>query len=313
MPDITEIHKITDLHSGYITHPRWSPDGQFLAIPTQSGSVPILDMDTERIGQTLQSHSAEVTTIGWDHKAELIMTGSLDRSVGLWDPASGRRAPFDISGHVGPVHSAQWTDEGAYAITCSADRVRAYDGCCLLAGWTEDMEEGANKYTGFTEASCSCQTTLLLALAAQNGHLLVLVSLLSAALLDQVPIEQPIRSLAWSPGDDVLAVGTGETILIFRATQEGFILPAQPLVTDASNVHAVAFSGDGALLASHDAQGLKIWDVKSARLLAAVAEHTQPLNGRPRPGIAFNPSRPLVTAVTPDGNGVRILDVANLL
>ena len=48
MPTITQLHE-TDLHSGHITKPRWSPDGRFLAVPTQSGSIAISDLDTERV------------------------------------------------------------------------------------------------------------------------------------------------------------------------------------------------------------------------------------------------------------------------
>ena len=305
MSAITQLHQI-DLHSGYITKPRWSPDGCFLAIPTQSGSIPIFDLDTGEVIQTLGPHSGEVTAVGWDRKAEFIMTGSLDRSVGLWELKSGRRAPFTLSGHREPVHSVEWTDEEAFAMTCSSDRVRALDGCCLRTGWTEEMEDAVNKYTGFTAASCSCQTTFLLGMVAENGALLVLANLLSADLLDSVRMEEPVRSLAWSPAEALLAVGTGQSILVFRATHEGFEGSVRELTRHVPHVHAVAFSCDGTLLASRDAQGLKIWDVENARLIAALHEN---IKTRPTSGIAFHPTRPLLAAVTPAGSAFRILEV----
>ena len=305
MSAITQLHQ-TDLHNGHITKPRWSPDGRFLAIPSQSGSIPIFDLDTRLVVQTLGPHSGEVTAVGWDRKAEFVMTGSLDRSVGLWELKSGRRAPFTVSGHREPVHSVEWTDEEAFAMTCSSDRVRALDGCCLLTGWTEEMEDAVNKHTGFTAASCSCQTTFLLGLAAENGALLVLANLLSADLLDSVRMEEPVRSLAWSPAEQLLAVSTGQSILVFRATHEGFEGPARELTRHAPDVHALAFSGDGTLLASRDAQGLKIWDVENARLIAALHEN---IKTSPTSGIAFHPTRPLLAAVTPDGSSLRIMEV----
>ena len=145
---------------------RWSPNGRLLAIPTQSGSIVIFDIDTNQVAQTLGHHSAAVIAVGWDYKAELLLTGSLDRSIGLWELSSGTRAPLVSSGHREPVHSVEWTDEGAYAMTCSADRVRAWDGFCLLTGWTEEGEDVVNKCTGLTMASCSRRTSLLLAMAA---------------------------------------------------------------------------------------------------------------------------------------------------
>ena len=311
MPEISELHRI-DLQSGQITKPCWSHDGRFLAIPTQFGSTAIFDIDTEQVTQTLEGHS-EVTAVGWDPRSDLIMTSSVDRSIDLWELKSGRSTPFTISDHRKPVHSVEWTDEGAFAVTCSADRIRALDGCCLVSGWTKEMEDVANKYTGFTAAACSRQSTFLLAMAAENGALLVLVNLLSADLLDRIEMEQPVRSLAWSPAEDLLAVGSGDGIVAFRATQEGFIDPACELTQHTPEVHALSFSDDGSLLASRDAQGLKIWDVEGARLIAALDEKLETLSSRrPPPGIAFHPARPLLATVATNGTALRIVDLSKL-
>ena len=310
MSEITQLHQI-DLHSGYITKPQWSRSGRFLAVPTESGSIAIFDIDTEQIAQTLGPHSGAVTAVAWDHNDAVILTASRDRSVGVWDSSSGKRAAFTVTGHREPVHSVEWTDEGAYAVTCSADRFRALDGCCLLPGWTEEMEEGANQHTGFTAASCSGQTSLLLGMAAENGAVLLLVNLHSAGLLDSIPMEQTIGALAWSPVDQLLAVGTDESIVAFRATHEGFKAPPRELTRHTPQVHALAFSGDGTVLASRDAEGLKIWDVRRASMIAALEEDLETDSGRSSsPGIAFHPSRPLLA--TANGSAFRILDLSNL-
>src|SRR5881392_2671365 len=176
MADIKEIRHI-DLNGGQITKPRWSLDGRFLAIPMESGSIAIFDLNLNQVVQTVGHHAAQVTAVGWNREAQFIMTGSLDRSVGVWEVPGGRKAGVIISGHKEPVHSVEWTDEGAFAMTCSADRVRALDGFCLEAGWTKEMEDRVTEHNGFSAASCSFQTTLLLSLAAQNGTFLVLTSL----------------------------------------------------------------------------------------------------------------------------------------
>jgi WD40 repeat protein len=303
MPAITQLHQI-DLHGGHITKLRWSSDGRFLALPMQSGSIAIFDIESEQIAQTLGPHSGEVTAVAWDRKAQFILAASLDRSVGLWEVKSGQRAPFKASGHKEPVHSVEWTDEEAYAMTCSSDRVRALDGYCLLPGWTEEMENAVNRHTGFTTASCSCRTTFLLAMIAENGSVLLLTSLLSAAPLDSVQMREPARCMAWSPADEVLAVATGQSILLFRATQEGFDGPARELTGRSPHVQALAFSGDGTLLASHDADGLKVWEVESAKLIAELS------NNCPNPGLAFHPTRSLLAAVTSSGTAFRLLDLS---
>src|ERR1051326_4116196 len=146
MTSITERDAI-DLGKGQITKLKWSPDGRFLALPTESGWVAIFDIQTRKVIRTIGRHSGAVTTVAWDRKAEYMMTGSVDRSIGLWEVATGDKAEFPFQGHKGAVHTIEWTDEDAYAITCSANRLRALDGACLLAGWSEEMEAGVNRQT----------------------------------------------------------------------------------------------------------------------------------------------------------------------
>jgi WD40 repeat protein len=309
---ITQLNQI-DLHSGRITKPRWSPNGRLLALPTESGSIAIFDINSGKVAQTLGPHSAEVTSVCWDRESEVIMTCSLDRSVAVWELGSGQRAAFNPGGHKEPVHSVEWTDEGAYAMTCSADRVRAWDGFCLQAGWTEQMENVANQKTGFTTASCSFQTTLMLGMAAENGSLLLLASLVSADILGSARLNEAVRCLAWSPTEELLAAGTSRSILAFHATPEGFEGIARELTRDAVDVQALAFSANGALLASRDSRGLKIWDVKSAKLIVGLDEGTEALStSRVSSGIAFHPRKPLLATVTPNGNEFRILDLSSL-
>jgi WD40 repeat protein len=310
---IKQLHQI-DLHMGRITKPRWSPNGRLIALPTESGSIAIFDISSGEVAQKLGPHSAAVTCVCWDRESELVMSCSLDHSVGVWDLDTGKRALFNPGGHKEPVHSVEWTDEGAYALTCSADRVRAWDGFCLQAGWTEQMENMANQTTAFTAASCSFQTTLMFATAAENGLLLLLANLVSADLLGSVRLQEPVRSLAWSPAEELLAAGASQSIIVFHAGFTGFQETPRKFATDAANVEALTFSPNGALLASRDSNGLKIWDVKTGSLTVALDEKTD-LFSTPgvSSGIAFHPRKPLLAAVTPDGNGFRIFDVSNLI
>jgi WD40 repeat protein len=300
---ITTQHEI-DLRSGRITRPRWSPDGDLLAIPTDSGSIAILETDSGRIANTLGPHSGPVTAVTWNRTSECLLSASLDGSVGHWEVATGRRSRFMVSGHNEPVHFVEWTDEEAFAMTCSADRVRAWDGCCLLPGWDKDMEDRANQYTDFTAASCSNRTSLLLALAAGKGNVLLLANLLSAELLASVELKEPVRCLAWSPADELLAVGSAQTISIVRATHEGFDGSARELSRQCSGVQAVAFSGDGTLLACRDTQGLKIWDVEALGVAGELNEQIEAVSG-----VAFHPAEALLATSSTDGTKIRILEL----
>jgi WD40 repeat protein len=177
------------------------------------------------------------------------------------------------------------------------------------------METVANRNTSFTSAACSYQTTLLIGMAAENGTLLLLASLVSADLVDSRRVSDPVRCLAWSPKDDLLVVGGSHSILAFRITQAGFDGPARELSMNAPHVDALAFSGNGAFLGSSDDEGLKIWDVKTGQLIAALSENEDienPSTNRVPSGITFHPTKPVLVTVARNGNEFRILDLSQL-
>jgi WD40 repeat protein len=314
MATINQLHQV-DLHSGRLTKPRWSPNGRLLGVGTEQGSISVFDIETGQVATTLGPHSGAVTSVCWDRESEMVMIGSLDGSIGVWDVKSGKKAPFALGGHGEPVHSVDWTDEGAYAMTCSVDRVRAWDGFCLQAGWTQEMETFANRNTSFTAAACSYQTTLLIGMAAENGTVLLLTGLVSADLVDSRRVSDPVRCLAWSPKEDLLVVGGSHSILAFRITQAGFEKPVRELSMNVPHVHALAFSGNGAFLGSSDDEGLKIWDVKSGKLIAALSENENIeilSTNRVPSGLTFHPTKPVLVTIAPNGNEFRILDLSRL-
>ena len=292
-----------DLHSGRITRPRWSLEGDFLAIPTDSGSIAIFDPDSATITARLGPHSGAVTAVTWGRTSECILSASIDGSVGHWEVKTGIRGPFTITGHKYPVHFVEWTDEEAFAMTCSSDRVRAWDGCCLLPGWDKEMEARANQYTDFSVASCSNRTSFLLAMAAEKGTVLVLANLLTADLLATIQMEEPVRCLAWSPADELLAAASAHGVWLFRANHEGFEGPVREVSRQCSEVQALAFSGDGTLLGCRDAAGLRIWDVETFEMVGGLSEHFQASSG-----IAFHPTEPLLATSSVDGTKLRILN-----
>ena len=312
MAEMNNLYEI-DLNIGELMAPCWSPGGRFLAVPSRRGSIGIFDIDDGQVVRTLEGHSAQVTSVGWDPRSDLMITSSVDRSLILWELTSERSVPLKLSGHDEFVHSVEWTDEGAFTVTCSVDHVRALDGACLLSGWTDEMEDGVNIHSRFTASSCSRHSTFLLALAAQDGSDLVLVSLLSADLLDRVKMAERIQALAWSPAEDLLAIGAGDGILVLRATQEGFVKPVRSLTRKTRGVNALSFSGDGSVLVSRDSQGLKIWEVEGSTEIARFDEKNPEESGsRVRRGVALHPERPLLATIASNGTAFRVADLSGL-
>jgi WD40 repeat protein len=312
---MAKIHRVfeIDFGAGCIANMRWSPDGSLLAVPTESGATIIFEKEKRRVIRKIGPHDGWVTAVAWDRRAECILTGSVDRSVGLWRVETGERAPFNVDGHRTPVHSIEWTDEEAYAITCSADRLRVLDGACLLAGWKREDEDRVNEPVSFTAASCSRQSTFLLAIAADHGKLLRLVSFLSGNILSSVQLTSAVRCVAWSPAGDLLAAGDDAGVSLRQCTQEGFDGAPRRLSLNGSNVRALAFSPSGECLAVADDVGIDIWNLRDNRSAASFQNPVQSPDGELLYGLAFHPFEPLIAATDSSGRNMCLLDVSEAL
>jgi WD40 repeat protein len=308
MASIRKTHEI-DLGAGRITQVRWSPDGSLLAVPTESGSIVIFETATRRVIRTIGRHDGCVTAVAWDRKAECILTASVDGSVGLWHAETGERAPFMLDGHEAPVHSIEWTDEEAFAITCSPDRLRVLDGACLLRGWRSEDEDRVNNPASFTAASCSRQSTFLLAMCAEHGGLLRIASLVSGDILASRQLTPPGRCLAWSPAGDLLAVGDEEGIWLFRCTQDGFDGVPRRLRSLGTNARALTYSPSGDFIAVADDAGIDIWNVMDGSVTASFPNRVETLE-RATFGLAFHPAEPLIAATDSRGGSLYLLDAA---
>lgn len=55
------------------------------AAGTESGEVVVWDFETRVVSRTFQAHAQAVTCVAWARNGRYLMSGSLDRSVSLWD------------------------------------------------------------------------------------------------------------------------------------------------------------------------------------------------------------------------------------
>ena len=77
--------------------------------------------------RTLSGHSARVMDASYSSDGHRIVTSSRDRTVRVWDAASGREQ-LVLTGHNGDVWSAVFADKGRKIVSVSADRtIRVWD------------------------------------------------------------------------------------------------------------------------------------------------------------------------------------------
>ena len=103
----------------------WSPDGKRIAIaggsPGASGEVVIFDAFSWKPIFKLDGHAEVVYAVAWRANGVDIATGSLDKTVRIWDTLTGK-CKLTLKDHADAVAGVAWSPDGKYLATASGDR-----------------------------------------------------------------------------------------------------------------------------------------------------------------------------------------------
>jgi len=116
--------------------------------------------------------------------------------------------------------------------------------------------------------------------------------------------EQPVRTVAYSPDEKILATGGEDTRIALWNTQTGKLLGF--LEGQGGTINEVAFSKDGKTLASAGEEGrIILWDVNTSKPRRVLLGHAKGVTS-----VAFSPDDRLLASASKDGS-VRLWQVAS--
>ena len=198
-------------------------------------------------------HEGQVSAVAWSPDGKTLASGSSDKTVKLWDLATGKLFAT-LQGHTETVYSVAWSPDGKTVASGSFDKtVKLWESAtgkllATLQGHTGAVESVAWSPDGKILASGSRDETVRLwesvtgkLLATLQGH------------------TDSVRKVAWSPDGKTVASGSSDKTVKLWESATGKLLAT--LQGHTGKVYSVAWSPDGNTLASGSAdKTVRLWE-----------------------------------------------------
>ncbi|SPF52556.1 hypothetical protein SBA4_5120005 [Candidatus Sulfopaludibacter sp. SbA4] len=100
---------------------------------------------------SLSGHSAEVSSVAWSADGKALASGSLDKTVRLWD-ATKWQLLRTLSSDSGPVESVAWSPDGKTLASGSLDHTIQDVGCVERATVADSQRQLRLRQFGSVES-----------------------------------------------------------------------------------------------------------------------------------------------------------------
>ena len=266
-----------------------SPSGGQIAVCCDNcPDAYLYDVATGKLDAVLRGHTARITSVLYRGDGKQVATGGWDRTIRLWDPATGRESaclrvefgPSKMEGGPSAAYSADGRRIVCVAETRGPGTSRLFDATggkeiAVVGEWQKLHRSAALSPDGKRVAATS----------EENVRLSDAVTGQRIATLG--PHEGPVMLVEYSPDGKRIASVAGQSgagaIHLWDSTtgKEVAVLRGHP-----AGVDRLLFSPDGSRLISgsgYPENTARLWDAASGRLLAVLAGHKNNITA-----VAFN-------------------------
>jgi WD40 repeat protein len=257
----------------------WSPDGRRLAVASPDWAVKVWDAATGKEALSLGRSKGRTdlhppenrVVLAWSGDGkQLASSASLERTIRIWDPASGAKL-LTLPGHPRAIRSLAWSRDGRRLASAGDEgAVKVWD----VAAGKEILSLRYARPPRELSTHPSPPAESLLAWDADGGRLAVAGADGAVTVWDVLTAKEAVSlsgrkaavsSVAWSPdGRRLASAGEDGTVSLWDTTAGQEVLTLRYAQPQAARPRSVAWSPDGRRLAvAFDEAGkaaVMVWD-----------------------------------------------------